>query len=265
MGKDTNCPAEEPDRQSIRSLERGLDVLRCFRPDDRYLGNQELAARTGLPKPTISRLTHTLTRLGYLGYSEKFSKYHLDSAVLALGYSFLANLDVRRVARPYMEKLAEYAQASVAVGVQERLNMLYVESCRSSSMVTLNLGAGSQIPIAATSMGRAFLCALPEPDRRSLLEQIRISSEAEWPRISAGLEQAVKDYEQYGFCLSLGDWKKDVHAVATPLIPADGSRILVFSCVGASFQLRKNMLVDDIGPRLLNLVTNVEEALNHLR
>lgn len=253
---------EENDRQSVRALERGLEVLRCFKPGDRFLGNQEIAARTGLPKPTVSRLTHTLTRLGYLDYSEKFGKYYLDTAVLALGYSFLANMDVRRIARPFMQDLAEYAQASVSLGVQDRLNMLYVESYRSSATVTLTLDVGSQIPIATTSMGRALLCALPEGERQLLLEQIRIRNEADWPRISAGIDQALKDYAERGFCLSLGDWKRDVHAVAAPLIPTDGSRILVFSCVGAAFQLRRHMLEDDIGPRLLNLITNVKDALD---
>ena len=252
----------ENDRQSVRALERGLEVLRCFKPGDRFLGNQEIAARTGLPKPTISRLTHTLTRLGYLAYSEKFGKYLLDSAVLALGYSFLVNMDVRRIARPLMQELAEYAQASVALGVQDRLNMLYIEAYRSSATVTLTLDVGSQIPIATTSMGRALLCALTEAERNTLLDQVRQRNEAEWPRISAGIDQAMKDYAERGFCLSLGDWKRDVHAVAAPLIPSDGSRILIFSCAGAAFQLRRHMLEDDIGPRLLNLITNVKDALD---
>jgi len=252
----------ENDRQSVRALERGLEVLRCFKPGDRFLGNQEIAARTGLPKPTISRLTHTLTRLGYLAYSEKFGKYHLDSAVLALGYSFLVNMDVRRIARPLMQELAEYAQASVAIGVQDRLNMLYIEAYRSSATVTLTLDVGSQLPIATTSMGRALLCALPEAERTPLLDQVRLRSEAEWPRIRAGMDQAMKDYAERSFCLSLGDWKRDVHAVAAPLVPSDGSRILIFSCAGAAFQLRRHMLEDDIGPRLLNLITNVKDVLD---
>jgi len=252
----------EHDRQSVRALERGLEVLRCFKPGDRFLGNQEIAARTGLPKPTISRLTHTLTQLGYLAYSEKFGKYHLDSAVLALGYSFLVNMDVRRIARPLMQELAEYAQASVSLGVQDRLNMLYIEAYRSSATVTLTLDVGSQIPVATTAMGRALLSALPETERNPLLEQIRLRNEADWPRIKAGVDQAVKDYGERGFCLSLGDWKRDVHAVAAPLIPSDGSRILIFSCAGAAFQLRRHMLEDDIGPRLLNLITNVKDILD---
>lgn len=255
---------EENDRQSVRALARGLEVLRCFKPGDRLLGNQEIAQRTGLPKPTVSRLTYTLTGLGYLNYSEKFGKYYLGTAVLALGYTMLANMDVRKIARPFMRDLAEYAQASVAVGVQDRLNMLYVDAYRSSSTVTLTLDVGSQIPIATTSMGRALLCALPEEERSVLLEQIRLRNEEQWPKIEAGVMQARKDYEERGFCFSLGEWKKDVHAVATALVPADGSRILVFSCAGAAFQLRRHMLEDDIGPRLLNLVTNVQEALDRI-
>ncbi len=250
------------DRSFVVALSRGLDVLRAFQPNDGLLGNQEIAARTGLPKPTVSRLTHTLTTLGYLNYSEKFGKYYLGTAVLSLGYSLLANMDIRQIARPLMQELAEYAQASVALGAQDRLNMIYIEAYRSSSTVTLTLDVGSQLPIATTSMGRALLCALPERERVGLMEQIRIRNEAQWPKIEAGIAQALKDYEEKGFCFSLGDWKKDVHGVAAPLIPADGSRILVFSCAGAAFQLRRHMLEDDIGPRLLNLVTNVKDKLD---
>ena len=128
--------------------------------------------------------------------------------------------------------------------------MIYIEAYRSSATVTLTLDVGSQLPIATTSMGRALLCALPERERESLMEQMRIRDEVRWPKIRVGIEQAMKDYEEKGLCFSLGEWKKDVHAVAAPLIPSNGSRILVFSCAGAAFQLRRHMLEDDIGPRV---------------
>ena len=262
MTASVSVETDDNDRQMVRALARGLEVLRCFKPGDRFLGNQEIAVRTGLPKPTISRLTHTLTALGYLSYSEQFGKYYLGTAVLALGYSLLANMDIRKIARPFMQELAEYAQASVTLGVQDRLNMIYIEAYRSSSTVTLTLDVGSQLPIATTSMGRALLCALQERERENLMEQIRVRNMAHWPRIKAGIDQALKDYEERGFCFSLGDWKKDVHAIAAPLIPSDGSRILVFSCAGAAFQLRRHMLEDDIGPRLLNLVSTIKDKLD---
>src|SRR5690242_15148932 len=101
------------DRQFVIALARGLDVLRAFTPQDGLLGNHEIAARTGLPRPTISRLTHTLTRLGYLKHSERLGKYQLGTAVLSLGYAVLANIGLRQVARPLMQELADQVNASV--------------------------------------------------------------------------------------------------------------------------------------------------------
>jgi hypothetical protein len=65
------------DRKFVTALSRGLEVLRCFGPRDRWLANQEIARRTGLAKPTVSRLAYTLTRLGHLRYSDTENKYAL--------------------------------------------------------------------------------------------------------------------------------------------------------------------------------------------
>ncbi|MGE8488690.1 MAG: helix-turn-helix domain-containing protein, partial [Paraburkholderia nemoris] len=58
--------AHKDDRHFVTALARGLEVLACFRSGDKSLSNQELALRCKLPKSTVSRLTHTLTLLGYL-------------------------------------------------------------------------------------------------------------------------------------------------------------------------------------------------------
>ncbi|MDZ4129282.1 MAG: helix-turn-helix domain-containing protein, partial [Hydrogenophaga sp.] len=49
-----------------RSLVRGIDILRAFRPGSNWLGNSELAERAGLSPSTVSRLTQTLVMTGML-------------------------------------------------------------------------------------------------------------------------------------------------------------------------------------------------------
>lgn len=249
------------DRQFVIALARGLDILRAFTPQDGLLGNQEIAARTGLPRPTISRLTHTLTRLGYLKHSERLGKYQLGTAVLSLGYAVLANIGLRQVARPFMQELADYANASVSLGSRDRLNMVYVEHCRAIGTVTLRLDLGSRIPIATTAMGRALLAALPESERNYLMQHIAKRDAGNWPRIRAGIERAVDDYKSKGFVMSVGDWQTDVHAVGVPMIAPDGSGIVAFNCGGPSFLFDRKRLTTELGPRLVNLVRNVEAAL----
>lgn len=256
-------PGRSPEdaRKFVEALARGLEVLSCFHPSDHYLGNQEISKRTGLPKSTVSRLTYTLAELGYLDFSKTNNKYSLGNAVISLGYAKLARMDIRRISRPLMQALAEHTQASVNLGIRDQLNMIYIDTYRNTSTFTVQLDVGSQIPIATTSMGRAYICALPEDERMELLDQIRASDEQNWPVVKEGIDKAIAEHREFGYCLSLGNWRTEVHAIAVPLVLDDGT-IMVFSCSGASFQLPRQLIESDIGPRLINLVGNVRTALS---
>lgn len=247
------------DRQFVTALARGLEVLRCFRPRDRHLGNQDIAARTGLPKPTVSRLTYTLTRMGYLYHDEKLGKYQLGTGVLSLGFSLLTNMDVLKIARPLMQDLANYSHTVVSVGTRDRHGMIYLDGRHSTdATVSLRREPGVRVPIASTAMGRALLCGLPQHEREKLMDDIRQRDLVNWPKHKAGIEQALRDYQEHGFCLSIGEWRGDVNAVGVPMLPIAGCRLLTFNCAAPSFVLRQHMLEDDIGPRLVNLVRTIE-------
>ena len=114
------------------------------------------------------------------------------------------------------------------------------------------------VPIATTAMGRALLCGLPGNERAQLMDNIHQRDPDNWPKHKAGIEQALRDYQERGFCLSIGDWRSDVNAIGVPMLPIAGTRLLTFNCAAPSFVLRQHMLEDDIGPRLVNLVRTIE-------
>src|SRR3546814_14440455 len=104
--------SEHTDRQFVNALARGLELLRCFQPGRAYLTNADLARETGFPKPTVTRLTYTLKKLGYLDSSDAMGKYMLSSGVLGLGYSMLANLvEIGRAS--CRERVCPYVSISV--------------------------------------------------------------------------------------------------------------------------------------------------------
>lgn len=250
------------DRHFVTALARGLEVLSAFRSRDRMLGNQELARRCGLPKSTISRLTYTLTREGYLEPAtdgKGASGYRLGSAVLALGGAMLAHMDVRPLARPLMQDLADSTQAMVSLGVRDRLSMIYVENCRSQSALTLSLDVGSRLPLAVSAMGRAYLAGCGALERDDLQELLRRNDERAWPRVRRGIEQAAADYLEHGCCTSFGEWQKEVNAIAVPL-RLEGGPLMVVSCGGPGANLSPDFLMSVARPRLLTLVRKLEAA-----
>ncbi|RFA31377.1 IclR family transcriptional regulator [Alkalilimnicola ehrlichii] len=252
------------DRKFVTALARGLEVLRAFRPGDGFLGNQEIAKRTGLPKPTVTRLTYTLTKLGYLAYSERLERYQLGTSVLALGYATLSNYGIRQMARPYMQELADEVDCAVSLGSRERLAMVYLETCRGSGAVTLRLDIGSRIPIATTAMGRAFLAAIPERERDYLMDYIKKRSGNEWNQVRQGIEHSLDHYEQYGYVKTIGEWERDVNSVGVPLVQTENGDVFAFNCGGPSFLLPEERLDEDLGPRLKQLVFNVQTALSRM-
>ena len=245
------------DRQFVTALARGLEILRAFEPGDGPLGNQELAERTGLPKATISRLTYTLSALGYITYLERLGKYQLGTPVLALGYASLAGMEIRQTARPAMQELAERESVSVALAGRDRMSMRYLQTCHPESLATLRLEIGARVPIESTSIGLAFLSALPQGERGYLMERIEERSGSDWPEISDGIAQAEEDISKKGFCTSFGKWRSDVHAVGVPLVPRDGAAVMAFNCGGPAFMLDKDRMEQDVGPRLVDLVRRV--------
>jgi DNA-binding IclR family transcriptional regulator len=255
-------PAAHGDRKFVTALARGLEVLRCFTPTEGQLGNGEIAERTGLPKPTVSRLTYTLTKLGYLAHVERLAKYQLAPAALALGYTALANIRIRQLARTHMQELADYAGAVVALGTRDRLDLIYLELARSKHGAMLRLMQGSRLPIANTAMGRALIAGMPDEERNWLLGYIKRQEGKNWPKVKASIERAMKDFETRGFTLSLGDWERDINAVGVPLAASDGSGVFAFNCGAPGFQFTRERLESDIGPRLVNMVRNVEVALS---
>ncbi|HEK1452676.1 IclR family transcriptional regulator [Pseudomonas aeruginosa] len=250
---------ELKDRQFVTALARGLELLRCFTPRESLLGNQELAKKTGLPKPTVSRLTHTLTRLGYLRHLPHSGKYQLEVGVMSFGYAMLSNLSIRALARPLMEEMAGYAKAAVAMAARDRLSMVYLDVVHGEANLTMRRQVGSHLSLHRSAIGRACLAAMLEDEREFILGHIRKRHPEDWPEVRKGLERAFRDYADYGFCLSLGEWQRDVNAVGVAL-HHESHGLLAFNCGGPSFHLKREKLEDDIGPRLLHMVHNIEAA-----
>lgn len=254
-------PPASGDRQFVTALQRGLDILRAFRPADTALGNQELAERSGLPNSTVSRLTYTLSKLGYLVYLEETGKYRMGVPVLGLGYACLSGLKVREVAQPYLDALAEHAGNGilVAMGGRDEFSMIYVACARSPGVVSLQLNVGSRISLARSSMGRAYLAAAPARERETLLRGIEARTDkARWPQLHEEILRAIEEIETRGFCLNSGEWHADVNSVGVPLVPLHGGGpVLALNCGGPAYLLPRERLENDLGPRMAEMVKKI--------
>jgi DNA-binding IclR family transcriptional regulator len=241
------------DRNFVTALARGLDVLRCFRPEETELSNHEIAARTDLPKPTVTRLTYTLRKLGYLIHSERTGTYRLGPGVLSLGYGVLAGMEVGDRAREEMRALCRGPNPHItaALGERHRLQVVYMAVSRSNQAVALTMNVGARLPLFHSSMGRAVLAAMSEDERTHLIRLAEQERPEDSERIRAGAERAVGSYARYGFTTSFGEWRSEVNGIAVPVLSLDGDRIYGMNVGGPSFLVSPELLIEHYGPNLI--------------
>ncbi|WP_180901464.1 IclR family transcriptional regulator [Martelella soudanensis] len=251
--------AESPG--SAATLARGLDILRAFTASDTTLGNQDLIERTGLPKATISRLTLTLTNLGYLHYNDRLGRYSIGPATVSLGYSALSSSPVVHIARPLMEHLTEKTGAAVAIGMRDGLEMVYIATCRPISPVTLRLDVGSRLPIWRTANGLAHLAVMERAERTSIVEQLIEREPAQAKRIASLVDQAVVDQSQRGFVGAFGAWYSYINAVGTCFFPTDGSPTVSITCGGIVDILPREVCMTSTGPELIKMTEQLKLKL----
>ena len=251
------------DRQFVTALARGLSILRAFRCEERVLGNQELAIRTRLPKPTVSRLTYTLTELGYLNYNTEFGKYELGTSVLALGYAALANFNIRQMARPHMRALSEANNVGVGLATPDGQSMVYIEYCSPPTLVTLRIDVGLRLPMIETATGLAYLSGVDDLERQRLMKKIRErGGSSDWPKLEERINTAREELATRDFCIRIGAWDPDVNAVATPFTAPDGDGLYVLSCAAPAFLADRDRLAKDIAPQLLHAAKQLSGDLS---
>ena len=185
--------ASSDDVRLVQAVARGLSVLRAFKPGENSLSNSELAERTGLSKPTISRLSQTLVALGYLSIVPRTGHYQLGAGIVALCHSLLAGMPHRIAARPVLQEIADFSRLPASVGMRDQLVMLTIETAHHPQMRPARFDLGSRLPIETSAMGRAYLFALAEDEREAMLRRIRLQwPRSEWRGVRARIDTAFE-------------------------------------------------------------------------
>jgi DNA-binding IclR family transcriptional regulator len=242
-----------------RSLERGLEILRVFRPGASCRGNNEIAERTGLPRSTVSRLTQTLVACRFLHYDRAARAYRLGAPVLSLAEAYLVESELLPVAVPLMKRVAEKFQVNVGLAVADGDELVYLHAIRRSvGGVPRHVTTGHRVPVESTAIGRAYLSTLDAKELDRALRAVRPRHKGRWRVIEAGIRKSIRQLRREGYCLV--EWLPGMKTVATAVEFPFCVPYLVNLSVKAD-QCDDNRMRKELAPELLRLATKLREAL----
>lgn len=251
------------DRRFATTLARGLAVLRAFHPGDDGLSNTELAKRTGLPKSTVSRLTHTLRELGYLTHARRNDRYRPGPALMVLGATAAASISFIDLAEPIMRRLADETGTMAMLLVRDRDKMLIVRAWRPRGVASLWLEVGHRVPLQGSSSGHAFLTA--RGPSAGALSANDAQGLPDGERVAAIVRDGARQLSERGFLIAdpTRYFAPGIHAVAVPFRSRDLSEPVVLTCGALPDVLTVERMETEVGPALREAVGELNRLVGN--
>lgn len=242
---------------SVRAVDRALDILLAFKGVDSSLTAAELLRRVDLSRPTLYRLLHSLEHKGFVVSSGDPQQFRLGPAVAQLAHVWTASLNLADLAQPAMRRVWEATGETVALFVPEGLMRLCVAEMPSQQALSFRRGIGYRERLALGASGRSILAQVQDSvDLKAHAAGLKLDFKA-W---RAELEKV----RQRGYAVSRDELIEGAVAVAAPIFHGTGQVAGSLGIFGPSVRLPEAQ-AEKFGVLLMREAAVVSSALGQAR
>ena len=200
----------------IEALARGLDVIRAFGPNRSTMTLSEVAAATGLARPTARRMLLTLEELGYVRAAQ--GGFALTPRVLDLGMAYIGSIGIWDISRPHIEQLVGHTNESSSIAQLDGSDIVYVARVAVPKIITIAVTIGTRFPALQTSLGKVLLAELPLNELEQVLAVPSRSGIAPlWRPEAEERDRALREVHTRGWALADEHLAYGIRSIAVPL------------------------------------------------
>jgi IclR family pca regulon transcriptional regulator len=244
----------------VQGLRRGFAVIKAFTAEAPSLSISNVAAKTGLTRAVARRYIRTLEELGCV--VQVGTSYSLTPKVLDLGFTYLATLDVAKVAQPVMESVVDRFHESCSVAVLDGHDTVYVARVPAKRIMSISLVVGSRLPAHATSMGKILLAYLPAEKldlyfQSAPLRRLTKRTICDEPTLRAALKEA----RSRGWAINDQDCEDGIRTVAAPLFDRSNSVVAAINISAHASRVSIRELKGTYLPVLLDAADQISKTL----
>jgi DNA-binding IclR family transcriptional regulator len=234
---------------SVRAVERALDILDCFAPEQLELSLTDISRRINLAMSTTARIVTTLEKRNYLSRNFETQRYTFGPKIAEIGALGFSNVDIRRIALPLMRDLNRIYDEGVSLYVAQGEERICVERVESSRPLRRVINVGDRHPLTRGAAGRVLLAFLPEDRRAELLAKDPFTS-----------EEALAELRKTGYAVSLGEREEGVTSIAAPVQDARRDVVAALAMSGPSVRF-EGPGFDDKTAKVKKYAELISEAL----
>ncbi|VTU17767.1 IclR family transcriptional regulator [Variovorax sp. PBL-E5] len=250
------------DKSRIQSIGKMMDILGCFSTTSRHLTLGQIAKSAGVPRPTAHRMLSALREIGFVEQDGRNGSYSLGIRLFELGSLALANLDLLREAKPYMDRLSRLSGESAHLGVFNGFEVIVVEREEPVDRPLRGVQPSESSPAYCTGVGKALLAfQKPEVIERVIsngLKAFTTNTITSPERLRSELE-AIR---ARGYATDDSEHQLWTNCVAAPIRNASGHVFASISVTGAADRMTADRIVQ-LAPVVVQTADTIARQLGY--
>lgn len=247
----------------VGTLERGLSILRFFKNSPEAT-IPDVAGALGLSRSTTYRLAERLRELGFLEVNAGTGRWRLGREAVQLGVAALQSTDVMQVAPELLRMLLQMAGEAVNLAVFDADSMVLLYREQGPQSVTISSRLGSHRPMHASSLGKAFLSAMADAERRVLLGRLILKRYTESTITSPiALDREIANIRARGYALDRGEFEATLACCSAAVFDHRGLPIAAISVSGPAERVSPQF--ERIGSLVVDTARAISERLGFMR
>lgn len=146
----------------MKSVKKAIDVLEALAKEENGIGVSQLGRQLNLPKSTIHEILSAFKGGRFVDQNPEDKKYHLGLRIFELGNIVQSQLQLRKIAHPYLYNLSRKTNETTYLVVLEGNRTVYIDCVESTARLRAHPVFGDRVPLHCGSLGKAIMAFLPE-------------------------------------------------------------------------------------------------------
>ncbi len=161
-----------PQSGQVQSLVKALRLMRLLADNPAGMSLKAVSATTGMPASTTHRLLSTLQQEGFVRFDRELMHWSVGVQAFSVGYAFLQDRDLVRVAKSHMTALMETTGETANLSILDGTNIVYLAQVASRQMMRAMSTPGQRVPLHCTAAGKAIVACLPSKTKEQILGRL---------------------------------------------------------------------------------------------
>ncbi len=225
---------------------------------------QEIESRIEGSHYQIEKIVEVLINRGYIDFNKKKKTYSLGIKNFEVGYSYISHVEIRKLAKPYLQYLGERFQENVYLALRSGFEIVYIDSYEVNRSVLVRSRVGRLLPMYASASGKIHLAEMDQDELEEFFKEVKLIPYTNKTITEKNLLiEHIRQVKQQGYAIDDEEWEEEVKCLSVPVRNHTGKVAAALTLSAPSYRVPKEKLITEVKDEFIKKASELSEKLGY--